>query len=85
MVSEEANRNGEEVMPSAWCIDHEAHPHRYGYKFIKYKGISTSAHRLAYCQTHGLELSAIEGAVIMHTCDNKRCINPDHLIKGTTR
>ena len=24
-----------------------------------------------------------EGNVILHTCDNPRCINPNHLIQGT--
>jgi HNH endonuclease len=29
------------------------------------------------------QASLLPGAVIMHTCDNPRCINPKHLVLGT--
>lgn len=44
---------------------------------------STMKHRLVYCEHNGLTLQDIAGQVIRHTCDNPRCINPQHLIIGS--
>ena len=51
---------------------------RVGLKQYRNRGV----HRLAWQAKNG-EIPA--GAVIMHTCDNRRCINIDHLRLGTQR
>lgn len=53
----------------------------YGYKSIN--GKVYLMHRLAYCDAHGCTLADIKGKVVRHTCDNPRCINPEHLLIGS--
>lgn len=55
-----------------------------GYPRRLYKGnANTRYHRVVYAEAHGLELEDIAGRVVRHTCDNPKCIDPEHLRIGT--
>lgn len=53
-----------------------------GYPRMLWEGNANGkVHRIVYQLTHPEE--DINGKVIRHTCDNPRCINPEHLLSGS--
>jgi len=53
-----------------------------GYGKFEEGGMWHRAHRLSYKWHNG---ALVPGLVILHNCDNPKCIRPDHLIQGTQK
>lgn len=66
----------------AGCVNHTCGKlSGSGYGLItSWNGYAIPAHKLAYCQSIGIDVTALPRGKITHTCKNIRCINPDHMV-----
>jgi len=84
MIEYKKDKTMEEVLANTErdgdCMIWKGGQHRQGYGMMRQRGEMRSCHSVVAELKYGYKPDKYHGERVTRTCDNKLCINPDHII-----